>query len=812
VSSAVALDELDGLAAEAFQGYLVRKDLALQFKGQYPVPTYVGEFLLGRYCATTDPDEIAEGLEIVQRMMRERTVRAGEEELFKSRARELGRVKIIDLLTARLDVATDSYLATLPSLQLKDIRISSELVQQNDRMLTGGFYAEVTLEYDAAMAEGRQPRPFGIESLRPIQLSSRGALDTLMEGRRRFDVPSWKHLLLRSVGFEPSKLDERAQDILLLRMVPFVVRNYNAVELGPRGTGKSHLFQQVSPYAHLISGGKATVARMFVNNATGQRGLVSQYDVICFDEVSGVSFDSKDGVNIMKGYMESGEFSRGRESIRADGGIVLVGNFDVDVERQLRAGHLFGPLPKEMRDDTAFMDRIHAYIPGWDVPKLHPGLFTEHFGFVSDFISECWSRLRSVSHLESIQSRLRFGEALSGRDRAAVTKTIDGLLKLLHPDPDMPIADDQIVWATQVALECRRRVKEQQKRIGQAEFGNTAFSFSLDGGAEEFVTAPDFRAPGEDSGSREAPVAPAPSANKQLSVTKFYDVGDVIDDRFEVEAHLGDGGFSSVYRVRDRLEGVSRALKLFVTRGAEDALKREIGFLRLVDHPNVVRVIWADRTSDGQSYLVSELVEGKSLDDYVRGGEQLSDEEAVKAVLQLLDALAAIHPDQTRVDALRAGEISEDDLAELQELRHVGVVHRDVKPNNIILTARGIKLLDFNIASRVGDPVLTVSGTEPYQAPDADYTNWDVSTDLFAAGVVLYELLCGAHPYEDDRPRIDAFPADPRRFRSDLPAGLATFLGKACAPDKELRFRSAREMRDALADAAEAIDTRAGAP
>jgi hypothetical protein len=547
---------------------------------------------------------------------------------------------------------------------------------------------------------------------------------------------------------------------------------------------------------------------MFVDMRTGQKGLVAQYDVVCFDEVSGINFDQKDGVNIMKGYMESGEFSRGRESIRADGGIVLVGNFDVDVERQLRAGHLFGPLPKEMRDDTAFMDRIHAYIPGWDVPKLHPGLFTEHFGFVSDFISECWTRLRSVSHVESVQGRLKFGEALSGRDRTAVTKTVDGLLKLLHPDPEMHIEDAEIEWAAHLALECRRRVKEQQKRIGQAEFENTAFSFILNNGAEAFVSAPDFRASADDSGSREVPAAHVPPAKEQISVIRFYNTGDVIDDRFEVEAHLGDGGFSSVYRVHDKLEGVSRALKVFVTRGAEDALKREIGFLRLVDHPNVVRVIWADRTDDGQSYLVSELVEGKSLDDYVRGGEQLSDQEAVEAVLQLLDALAAIHPDQTRVDAIRAGEISADELAELQELQHVGVVHRDVKPNNIILTPKGIKLLDFNIASRVGDPVVTVSGTEPYQAPDADYTNWDVSTDLFAAGVVLYELLCGVHPYDDDRPRIDAFPRDPRQFKRDLSADIAAFLMKACAPDRELRFRSAREMRDALANAAGVADAR----
>ena len=216
-------------------------------------------------------------------------------------------------------------------------------------------------------------------------------------------------------------------------MVPFVERNYNQVELGPRGTGKSHLFQQISPYAHLISGGKATVAKMFVNNSTGQRGLVCQYDVVCFDEISGISFDQKDGVNIMKGYMESGEFSRGKESIRADGSIVMVGNFEVDVEHQQRIGHLFGPLPEEMRNDTAFMDRIHAYLPGWDVPKIGKELLTNHFGLVSDFLSECWSQLRNQSRLSLFQNRVLYGGALSPRDANAVNKTVSGLLKLLYP-------------------------------------------------------------------------------------------------------------------------------------------------------------------------------------------------------------------------------------------------------------------------------------------------------------------------------------------------------------------------------------------
>jgi ATP-dependent Lon protease len=490
------MDALDKIAAEAFDGFIVRKDLVRKFKGQYPVPTYVAEFLLGRYCATTDEEEIAEGLQIVEKQMRERTVRAGEEELFKAHARERGTVKVIDIITARLDAETDCYLATLPSLRLNDIRIDAETVVAHERMLTGGFYAEIDLEYDAAIAQQKNGRPFGVGGLRPIQLSKRGLLDDFARGRAAFSTADWKRFLLRSIGFEPDELSLRAQDILILRMVPFVERNYNAVELGPRGTGKSHLYQQISPYSHLVSGGKASVARMFVNNSSGQRGLVCQYDVVCFDEVSGVSFDSKDGVNIMKGYMESGEFSRGRESIRADGGLVMVGNFDVDVEHQQRVGHLFGPMPPEMRDDTALMDRIHAYIPGWDVPKLHAALFTDHFGFVSDFLSECWSRLRGENRLTSTIGRFEYGGALSGRDTNGVNKTVNGLLKILHPDATTPIPEEDLEWAVRLALECRRRVKEQQKRIGSAEFRNTQFSYRMGfDGVETFVSTPELQNP-----------------------------------------------------------------------------------------------------------------------------------------------------------------------------------------------------------------------------------------------------------------------------------------------------------------------------
>lgn len=528
------LDTLDQKAADFFEGYIVRKDLVRTFARQFPVPTYVVEFMLGRYCASTDPDEIEEGLEIVQRQLSSRTVRAGEEELFKARAYKDGSAKLIDIVSVKFVEKENGYLASLPSLNLNKVRIPDKIVDDNERLLTGGFYAEVTLEYDSIIAE-EKGNAFGIAELRPIQMSKRNVLDVMTEARKNYTSDEWRDFLIRSIGLEPSALSQRAKDAILLRMVPFVERNYNMVELGPRGTGKSHLFQQISPYAHLISGGKATIAKMFVNNASGQRGLVCQYDVVCFDEVSGISFDTKEGVNIMKGYMESGEFSRGKESIRADGSLVFVGNFDVDVEHQQRVGHLFGPLPAEMRDDTAWMDRIHCYLPGWDVPKMSKELTTDHFGLVSDFFSECMTRLRFQSRVSTMQNRVYLGGALSGRDSNAVNKTVSGLLKLMYPDAELSVSDDDLEWATRLGLEVRRRVKEQQKRVGAAEFRNTHFSYTIgDDGIEKFVATAELRANNEIG---DDPLEPG-------QVWTISEGGSEIDDNaglYRIEVNEGPG-------------------------------------------------------------------------------------------------------------------------------------------------------------------------------------------------------------------------------------------------------------------------------
>ena len=487
------VDNLDMIASKALEGYLVRKDLVRKYSKQFPLPTYVVEFLLGRYCASTNEKEIADGLEIVEKQLQGRTVRTGDEELFKGRARENGSVKLIDIVRARLDAKADRYVAELPSLGLRDVLISDQDVKENERMLTDGFYAEIELEYDALAAQAQGGNPFKVASLRAIQMSSPDVLERLAKARQAFTTAEWIDFLIRSIGLEAANMDDRAKRVTLLRMVPFVERNYNLVELGPRGTGKSHLFQQISPYSHLVSGGKATVAKMFVNNGNGQRGLVCLYDVVCFDEVSGISFDSKDGVNIMKGYMASGQFSRGKEQITAEGSMVMVGNFDVDVQQQQKIGHLLSPLPREMRDDTAFQDRIHAFVPGWDFPKLKPSdHLTDHFGMVSDFLSECWTRMRHTSRLSVMQGRVQLGGALSGRDIEAVNKTVSGLTKLLFPGMEA-VSDEDLEYILRIALEARRRVKEQQKRCLKSEFRNTHFSFSLmPDGVEQFVATPEL--------------------------------------------------------------------------------------------------------------------------------------------------------------------------------------------------------------------------------------------------------------------------------------------------------------------------------
>ncbi|GAA2471310.1 BREX system Lon protease-like protein BrxL [Terrabacter carboxydivorans] len=776
------MDRIDTIVTEQLEGLVVRKDLADKFRGRFSVPTYVGEFLIGKYCATSDEDEIQEGLEEVERLLSRRVVRTGDHELFKAAAREQGSIQIIDIIRAKLDSGRDEYIADLPSLQLNDALIPAPLVVNNDRMLTGGFYAQVTLTYVAG-----QPRPFLVTEVRPIQAHARAGLDRLAEARAMLSTSEWKDFLLRSVGLEPAALTSEAQEAYFLRMVPFVVRNYNMVELGPRGTGKSHLFQQVSPYAYLLSGGQTTVAQLFVNNASGQRGLVTQHDVVAFDEIAGIRFKDRDGINVMKGYMASGEFARGRESIRAEGGMTFLGNFQVDVENQLRMGHLLSPMPEAMRDDTAFMDRLHAYVPGWDVPALGKAHKTSHYGLVSDLLAQWWHELRSENRYVAVRGRIETNDEWRGRDHEAAEKTVDGLLKLLYPDPDSDVASEDLEWAMRLATVSRRRVKEAQAEIGVDEFGAVELGFRVDHGPLVTPTCPErdlVRDPEFDFPSLGAKIDPhtpgLPTSVPDPLPNGFvlFGWGKVIE-----QPPGAQGAFGTIYKVEREYDGKAFAGKLFrkdpdakFAQLADQALRQEVKALEELTHPNIVRVFGPIAvTANGEWMIISEWLDGETL-------------EAVTGRPSHVPA----------TDILQWGRQL---LAALVYLEQEGVVHRDIKPANVMVDERGaLKLIDFNLTRSAGHQT-AMAGTMPYLPPDAlaHGSAADSFVDRFAASVVLFELATGMHPYsaywgQGNRPK----PGDPatsaQSIRPKISPALGAFLDRGVASTDDRRWATAADM------------------
>ncbi len=485
----IILDELDHLANEAFPGLVVRKDLLRRMRSAFGVPAFVIEFLLGKYCASMDEDTINEGLEFVRETLSSKYVKPDEREAVKSAIKQHTTFEIIDKVDVKLVETHDKYWARLSNLNLDYINVEDSDVRAHDRLLLGGIWAEVTLRYDDSFIFKNQNRPFFIDSIRPIQLSNRN-VESFIAARKRFTRDQWLDLLMRSMGYEPQHpyYTKRRKLHYMLRLIPFVEKNFNSVELGPRGTGKSFVYQQMSPYCHLVSGGQTTTAQMFVNLSTGQRGLVCLWDVVAFDEAAGIRFSDKSGVNIMKGYMEDGAFSRGRDIITAEGSIVFVGNIDGDIETIVRTSNLFYPMPKEM--DTAFYDRIHAYIPGWEFQKTSDAAYTDHFGLVTDYLAEVFRELRKRSYADYTERDFKLGSHLGGRDQKAVRKIVSGLIKLLHPDGE--VTRDEVEEYLTYALEMRRRVKEQLKKMGGLEYWDTSFSFvDRQSGQETFVSLPE---------------------------------------------------------------------------------------------------------------------------------------------------------------------------------------------------------------------------------------------------------------------------------------------------------------------------------
>ena len=479
-ATAVSAD-LDQLLNEHFAGKVVRKDLTKLVKEGANVPVFVLEYLLGNYCSSQDEEVVADGLRTVKRVLADNFVRPDEAEKIKSLIRERGTYKVIDKVNVQLNEKRDVYEAQLVSLGITGVVVPTAIVKQFEKLLVGGIWALVTLEY--FYEEGQKGSPFSVRQLKPIQMPNMD-MDELRRGRREFTEEQWIDVLMRSSGMEPTTLETRVKWHLLARMIPFVENNFNSCELGPRSTGKSHIYKELSPNSILVSGGQTTVANLFYNLARRQIGLVGVWDVVAFDEVAGIKFKDHDGVQIMKDFMASGSFVRGRDSLNASAAMVFVGNID-NVETLLKTSHLRTPFPETMID-PAFFDRFHAYIPGWEIPKMRPEFFTDQYGFNVDYLAEFFREMRKFNFADAINKYFRLGRDLNQRDTIAVKHTVSGLLKLLYPDEDYD--KEAVRRCLEYALEARRRVKEQLKRIGGMEFFDVHFSYiDLETSEEKFI-------------------------------------------------------------------------------------------------------------------------------------------------------------------------------------------------------------------------------------------------------------------------------------------------------------------------------------
>lgn len=475
--------DLDQLLNTHFAGRVVRKDLTQMIKEGANVPVYVLEYLLGMYCASDDEEIIEKGIQNVKTILAENYVRPDEAEKIKSLTRERGSYRIIDRVTVRLNERKDRYEATFSNLGIKDAEISPNLVKEFEKLLVGGIWVIATLNY--YHEEGQASSPFAVSTLKPIQMPHMN-MQELFDGRAAFTTEQWREALIRSIGMEPSTLEESVQWHLLARMIPFVENNYNVCELGPRGTGKSHIYKECSPNSMLVSGGQTTVANLFYNMSSRRIGLVGLWDIVAFDEVAGINFKDKDGIQIMKDYMASGSFGRGREQMEASASMVFIGNINQSVESLVKTSHLLAPFPEQMID-AAFFDRFHAYIPGWEIPKMRPEFFTKNYGLIVDYLAEFFREMRKRSFADAIDKYFKLGNNLNQRDVIAVRKTVSGLLKLLHPHGIFTKEDVRL--CLEYALQVRRRVKEQLKKIGGMEFYDVHFSYIENDSLEEhFVT------------------------------------------------------------------------------------------------------------------------------------------------------------------------------------------------------------------------------------------------------------------------------------------------------------------------------------
>ena len=503
-----------------FDGRIVRKDLTKKIKEGANVPVYVLEYLLGKYCSQ-DESLIEEGLNTVKSILANNYVRPDESQKVLSKLKELGSYSIIDIVSVKLNYKEDIYEASFSNLGISGIPIASKYPKCYERLLGGNLWCMIKLEYEYDEANHKS-NPFKIKNLVPIQLPNLD-LDEIILNRKNFTKDEWIDLLLKSCGMEPSQFDNRTKWLMLLRLIPLCENNFNLCELGPRGTGKSHIYKEISPNSILVSGGQTTVANLFYNMSTKQVGLVGMWDCVAFDEVAGIKFKDKDGIAIMKDFMASGSFSRGKDAKNANASMVFIGNINSSIDSILKTSNLFDPFPAEISNDSAFFDRMHCYIPGWEIPKYRPEFFTDDYGFITDFLSEFLREMRKRSFSDAYDDYFKLGHDLNQRDTIAVKKTISGLVKLIYPDGNFDKEDIREIL--ELALESRRRVKEQLKKIGGMEFYDINFSYiDLEKDHEEFITVR------EHSGSKLIPeglIKPGhlytvgPSLNGKLGIYKI---------------------------------------------------------------------------------------------------------------------------------------------------------------------------------------------------------------------------------------------------------------------------------------------------
>lgn len=589
------MDDLDLKIVSSFPGKIVRKDLTAMLKRGANVPTFVLEYLLGMYCATDDENAIAVGVEKIRKILTENYVRPEESEKIKSMIRERGEYTVIDKVSAHLDEYNDFYVARFANLEIEPFVIQSEYAVKYTKILMGGIWCIARIQYtypDDTFADekkkkkkrGPEDSPFRISSLRPIQLPNLD-MNEIIAQREKFSTEEWLNMLLRSEGMEPAALQEKEKLHLLERMVPLVEHNYNLCELGPRGTGKSHLYKEISPYSILMSGGQTTTANLFYSLRDRRVGLVGHWDCVAFDEVAGMHFRDQDAVQIMKDYMASGSFARGRDMINADASMVFVGNINDSVQNLLKVTHLFSPFPPEFNNDSAFFDRMHYYLPGWEIPKMRSELLTEKYGLITDCLAEFTRGLRRMDYTHVLDQYFQLNAKFNKRDEIAVRKTMSGMIKLLFPDKK--ITKEETEWLLQYAIEGRRRVKEQLKIIAGVEFADVDLGYIDTDGMEYVVTVP------EQSSETLIPSQKLPAGHA-----------------FAVGANMMDGD-ESVYRVENKMVRGSGKFEMQGV-GSNRPLRESMTAAWYYFQNNAKKVFPGARLADSDFLLYYDDAQGKS--------------------------------------------------------------------------------------------------------------------------------------------------------------------------------------------------------